>query len=584
MLKRVFNSIRSKLIVSSTVVVIMLVVLIELIVYSVATQLQVEDAQQLNRQLVASMGKSFDDMDHSFRSGINFITINSEFQAQLQEIPRDADHLGALNVLLKKHLSDRALLLDEVDAVYLFDKEQSLRVFWNKKNWQYPSHVLFPSMEQSWFSPIGRVRGRMLGEHLVYTRQINDMRNLNPIGFVLTVYDRRELEDRVHTISPDAVRQLIVLDQQGNVVTHNCESQAQLEIILWEMQKNPIGEEEAPRPIQGMGRVLLAQYKSAHTGWQVVSLVPLNHVLRAADMTLKLVLGLGALFITIGIVVQALVSSRIVKPLQEIVKTMRQVDEGDYSRRLTIRGEDELSALGASINQMLDTTDNLINQNLRDEIMYRDAQIAALQAQINPHMLYNTLEGINWLAEFGDKDKIRTVTIAFSHLMKALASGPKMVALEEELSYTNDFLCIYQTMLCDKMVYSIDTGDVPMDFTIPRLTIQPLVENAVVHGIKQSVHGGHIHVNLSQARDGLLISISDDGAGMSRQMEQQINRYARGECGKEESILFGMGMRNVIDRIHLLYPGGNTVFTVSSSQWGTTVDIVLPIWEQEGER
>lgn len=578
-MKRRFFSIQSKYIVSGVTLIVVLVALIEVCVYTVLAPSQMEDAKRQSAQLIATIGKSFDDMNRSFKSSINFITMDAEFQALLGQAAEGAGDFGEMNVKLKKHLTDRAILIDEVDALYLYDARGQLRTFWHKRNLQRESFVLFPHIEAAWFSPIGRVTCRMIGGRLLYTRQINDMWNLKTRGYLLAIYDPAELQERVSTVVPDAQRLLLVLDQHGEVVTHNFQSQEQLAALLSRIDF----ENHADGSIlqaEGMEKSLLAQSVSAETGWRTVSIMAVDRILHSSQLALNIVLGLGALGVLIGVAVQVLISRRIVRPLLQMVDTVRGADAGDYSRRIDIKTGDELSILAASFNQMLATTDNLVNQVLLGEIKYRDSQIAALQAQINPHLLHNTLECINWLAEFGRKEDIRSVTIAFSHLMKALSSGPMTVPLREELSYTEDFLHIYKTLLCGKLSYTIDVSDVSPDTPVPRLTIQPLVENAVLHGVKRSLRDGHIHVSVSAAEQGLLISIVDDGAGMSEETMDRINRYAQGNLPEEEAGTLGLGIRNVIHRIQLLYPG-KTVFSVNSSEWGTAVDMLLPLAEKE---
>lgn len=575
------TSIRAKLTRSSTIVIILLVLLIELCVYFSATRLQIRDSIMLNTELVDTMGKSFDEMHVSFKHAINFVTMNTDFQNVLAGKDDIVWKYGEDNAKLKELLADRALLCDEMDDLYLFDKDEKLRTVLRKKYRQGEPYLLFPEIDVSWFPDSGKVTTKIINGKLVFMRAINSMENLGRIGYLMTVYDNTELLKRVSTVISNKHRFVIVFDQNDEVVVHNYDDDIQLQTMLQNVDFSELNNSQIIT-IPRIGKTLIAQYVSPYNNWRTVSAVAINQVTRSSDVILKIVLVLGILCIVAGIVVQWLLAQRIVGPLNAMVKTVQQADEGNYRNRMEIGTGDELDILAHSFNEMLSKTDTLVNQVLRNEIKYRDMQLMALQSQINPHLLYNTLECINWLAEFGRKEDIRCVTIALSNLMKSLAAGPKMVELKEELLYTEDFLLIYKVLLGDKLQYTIDTVDFNENISIPRLTIQPLVENAVLHGIKKSMTGGNINVNISSTEDGVLISVVDDGVGMAQEYVDAINAYATGESSNNMQQM-GVGIRNVIDRLKLIYHDDATLIVNSSPDWGTVIDMHIPITNQEGD-
>ena len=280
---------------------------------------------------------------------------------------------------------------------------------------------------------------------------------------------------------------------------------------------------------------------------------------------------------------QWILARRITQPLDDIVKSIVDANIGDYSNKVSVNTGDEMEVLASTYNNLIKQTDTLVNQVLKGEIEYRNAQIQALQSQINPHLLFNTLECINWLAEYGRKDDIRQVTTSFSKIMKAMMSGPQMVTLGQELELVRDFLVIYKIFLMDKLEYVIDVPTDLLELPVPRLMIQPLVENAVVHGIKESINGGNINIIAASTVEGITISIIDDGAGMKEDCVKAVNDYFAGTASQEQKDMIGVGFKNVIDRIHLIYGSKAKLYLSSSPDWGTIIQLDITEEDEDVE-
>lgn len=567
------HSIRGKFTISSAIVITAMILLIEVSIYMVAVRRQMRDSGQFYSDLVDAMGKSFDDMHLSFKRGIDFITMNEELQKVLSAPYDSQDEFEELNGRLKVLLTNRALLVNEIKGLYLFDADEQFRILWKKKNIMGEIYLPFPKIDNEWFLPSGKVSSRMINGNLVFTRAIRSMKNLDTIGYLMVVYDDELLNQRVEGVLPNDASSIMVFDEYGSIITHNYHDTGVPEHVLEELNVDDISEYEVVQ-LNGSGRVMVSQYISGSTGWGIVSLVDVDYIIRSSVFLRNLVLILGMAAVLGGTAIQWGMAKRIVRPLNHMVRVVGYAKDGDYTKRMEINTRDELMILGDAFNHMLEKTDVLVNQVLKDEIKFKEEQLALMQAQIHPHMLYNTLECINWLAEFNRKDEIRQVTIAFSNLMKSLTSDRKMVTVEEEISYVRDFLSIYQIMLEEKMEYQIEAAPELLKVEIPRLLIQPLVENSVVHGIKQSLNGGHIHMSVMPSRQGFLISVLDDGAGMTAGQVERIRAFAAGE--KEYGDEIGLGLRNVMERLSLVYGDRARLHVTSEEGWGTTMDIFIP--------
>ena len=190
--------------------------------------------------------------------------------------------------------------------------------------------------------------------------------------------------------------------------------------------------------------------------------------------------------------------------------------------------------------------------------------------------MYNTLECINALSQLDRKDDVRVVTGAFARLMKTKMSDRRFTTVREELACVEDFLQIYKVMQGEDLEYSIRMDAACADCAIPSLMIQPIVENAVLHGIVPSARKGACTVEVCMEEGLLHISVSDDGVGFLPDPWAAANAYLAGEATPEQKELLGIGMKNVIDRIRFVYGARGRIILLSDREWGTTFDFFLP--------
>lgn len=576
------RSIHTQMIASNALIITTLVALIGASVYFGATWLQIRNSQRLNNELVAAKGKNFDETSGAFKRTINYLTITNELDQALNLATNDPTSLDVANRAIKKAITDKSIFFDEIYGWYLYDADHNLRAHQRKRYHKGERDVLFPKMDESWFEPSGQIRSFVLDGRLLYTRKIFSYKNLDELGYFVAIYDNDYLDQQLSTILASDKQFAAVFDEYGSLIVHNYTDNDTMNFILEEVDFSTVENSQIVK-IPKLGRTIVTQYISPYNNWRLVLAVSLKEITQFSDLLLLIIIVVGCFGLLFGNITQAVNSRHIVKPLSHMVNVVNKVEQGDYSQRINPQQSEEMQILANSFNQLVKTTDNLINQVLRHEIKYRDMQLEAMQAQIRPHILYNTLECINWLAEFGRKEDIRKVTIAFSNIMQSLAKGEKFITVREELSYTEDFLAIYKILLEDKFSYTIHSQNTALDdIIIPRLTIQPLVENAVLHGIKKSCEKGKVTVSLASTPEGILISVIDDGVGMEEEIVRSINHYAE---TPDESLTtsFGLGLRNVIDRLWLVYQGKSRFSVTSSLGWGTTIDVFIPLKEDENE-
>lgn len=309
------------------------------------------------------------------------------------------------------------------------------------------------------------------------------------------------------------------------------------------------------------------------TGWTLVSMVPYKSVM-AETMAIS---GVMILAVAITLIVTLLLLNRIltgvVKPLKKLEKYIVQVNPDNMDQRMEILTDDEIGHLSMKFNQMMDRIRNLKEQVIEEQEDKRKYELQALQAQINPHFLYNTLDSIIWMAETNDSN-IVAMTEALAKLFRiSLNKGNEEISLERELEHVKNYLIIQSMRYADKFTYEISAEPGVERCRTIKLILQPIVENCIYHGIKKKRGTGKITVRAYRREQNLIIEVSDDGCGMP---EEICRKILSDEIESENISGSGIGVKNVNERIQLRFGKKYGLSYSSEEGVGTTVTYVLP--------
>ena len=293
-----------------------------------------------------------------------------------------------------------------------------------------------------------------------------------------------------------------------------------------------------------------------------------------------LIMVMLAIFILITIAIVFLsfyIPLSITKPITKLSQVADQVANGD----LTVRAGDEAMAgrevtvLGESLNAMIDKVNGLLAQVTKEQISLRKAELELLQAQINPHFLYNTLDAIVWLAEAGEKEKVVAMVGSLSDFFRtSLNQGKDVITIREEMVHVVSYLKIQQVRYQDILSYEIDVDEELFDCQIPKITIQPLVENALYHGIKNKRGGGKITVSGGFVDGDCMIRVQDNGMGMTPERLMEVKEGIANKVPEEARIY---GIFNVNERIRLKFGDKYGISVDSVYGEGTSVTVRLPL-------
>lgn len=265
----------------------------------------------------------------------------------------------------------------------------------------------------------------------------------------------------------------------------------------------------------------------------------------------------------------------IVDPVKELCEVATTVGTGDFEVRAQSENTDELAILGESFNEMVGRIGTLVEDVKIEQEKLRSIELQLLQEQINPHFLYNTLDTITWLSETGENEQVIAMVNALSDFFRTgLSNGKSIVTIKEEVKHVESYLSIQRFRYQDILEYEIDIPEDIEEAIIPKLTLQPIVENALYHGIKNKRGKGRIEIKGYQDGPYIILQVSDDGIGISKEKLKRLNDLIKeGADTKEEK---GFGLRNVYERLHLTYEQSFDMELKSDGESGTEVILKIP--------
>ncbi|WP_297430522.1 sensor histidine kinase [Clostridium sp.] len=320
----------------------------------------------------------------------------------------------------------------------------------------------------------------------------------------------------------------------------------------------------------------LTKIDSKYTGWATIGVFPESESLRIIKNIKYYSLIVAIIALIIAQILVIIFTRSIVNPIQKLKKLMKKAQEGDLTVSFNAKYNDEIGELGSSFNTMVKEINKLINLVQIEEKKKRIAEMNVLQAQIKPHFMYNTLDTIRWMAEEHNAEDIVEIIEAFTNLLRiSLSKGKEIISVKEELSHVQSYLIIQKIRYEDKLEYEIKFEDSILNYKLIKLILQPLVENAIYHGIKEKRGNGKIIITGKIEENLLYFTVVDNGKGMDEQTLNKINNMLKNNSGNKNDI--GYGIFNVNERIKLIYGEEYGLTYKSIYGEGTIVELRHPI-------
>ncbi|MHC5269405.1 cache domain-containing sensor histidine kinase [Enterococcus sp. LJL98] len=334
---------------------------------------------------------------------------------------------------------------------------------------------------------------------------------------------------------------------------------------------------------QGEKRIVTVK-TMGYTGWKVVGVTPVSEMRSAIFNNHLLLVSLAVMVSLLILSINLLISARVTNPLRQLEKAVSRMEQDIYDIDIPVEGSYEIQHLSRTLMTMAHTMQRLMADIVKQQEQMREKEMNVLQQQINPHFLYNTLDSTIWMIESGRYEGAITMITSLAKFFRiSLSKGKNIIALEDEIKHVQSYLTIQEIRYKNKFSYTIAVDESIENAATIKLIIQPLVENAIYHGMDYMYEEGEIQIRAYRYQEAIYIDIEDNGPGMT---EEEVNHLRHGTKPKTKKRGSGIGFANVEERIKLFYGDQYGIAVYSEPDEGTLIRIHLPFQpiEEESEK
>jgi two-component system sensor histidine kinase YesM len=588
--RSLFTSIRVTLHLSYFVVILLGITLVGTVSFYVSYQSMLERVESASFQIVRQIEKN---MDNDFQNKRNLLLAPYYNQEYIDGINAYATMDEQAQFLFRQKIGDLFLKSFNITPIRDFKRFQiyySSGELLNASD-AYKAVAAKDVQNADWFRQTVAKDGRVhfngpltsmpaeTGE-AAYSSSLLIRDFSNPVNFIIV---RAEYNDELfrsigQNDNLSASSRIVILNEHNQQVYGSSErpdtasEPGMLSLINSESGKFWYGS--------GQDEKLVAYTRSDYSNWKVVLVTPKKEIFGPLDQikTTTLVTALIAFVVTLCI--SLLFGRSITNPILDLYKTVNRVKRGDFSVRVHVKRSDEIGRIATNFNDMQDELQTLIESKYIYQIKLQQVELAMLYSQINPHFLYNTLDSIKAMADYYKVEDIGDMAQSLADMFRYnTKSKDEVVTLRDELEQIDAYMNIQRTRFEDKLAYELDIDEELYTFAILKMTLQPLVENAVFYGVEQKLGKSKIRITARKEDNHMLLTISDDGVGMSGERLQEI--HARlGEPFYMEHLPVaasegGIGLRNVYAR-YAIRLGDQFEFQIDSQAGhGTSVTLKL---------
>jgi len=402
----------------------------------------------------------------------------------------------------------------------------------------------------------------------------------HPYAYLIISIEEQTFRNFFNRYRPN--QEMVLLNEEGLVMAHS--KQENLGTPYPYLSLLP--EQSGANFVKSDGEeIVLTNKVLSFSGWQLVNRVPYETAIKQISEIRKTDYTIQLLFLIIFIIFLWLVVNRITKPILVLAKVASSVKRGALNIRANIKGEDEIARFGRVFDEMLDNTELMIQQIVDEQTRKRKAELELLQAQINPHFLFNLLNSIRLKIRLkGDQENAALIASLSKLLRMTINRNNEFVTIQEEIEVVEHYVLLMNVRHNQKIQFGVDAStDVCLE-EIPRLTIQPLIENAFIHGLEQK--RGQIDLVIWKESDFLMITVKDDGNGMTEDQLSEVVRNLNQKDNSERSTsrVNGIGLQNVNERLLMIYGPAFNMEVRSQSGEGTEMRLRIPLRTYGGDR
>lgn len=385
----------------------------------------------------------------------------------------------------------------------------------------------------------------------------------NHLGVVLIDVSYRFIEDYIKSLNLGKNGYAYILDSDNMIIYHRDEN-----VLMDEMKADELrmlSKLSNQSEISDNFEYIITKDEIANSNWLLVGISSMENVHELKNSLIKTLVLINLLILLASIFISFAISGKFTDPITQLQNAMMKLDENWGHLQISPHSSIEIKELAREYNELIDRIKLLTQDIAQKEDAKRIFELKALQSQINPHFLYNTLDTILWLAEFGENEKVVDVSKALSQMLRfSLNINQNMVELEHEIQHVENYLKIQKYRYEDKIHYEISGDENLFHAKVPKMILQPIIENAIYHGIRKKSGMGTILIEFKAKGEDLILCVFDDGIGYCEEAEKSESKIGL------KAKLGGIGLGNVDQRIKILC-GEEYGISVQARQGGGTI-------------
>lgn len=367
---------------------------------------------------------------------------------------------------------------------------------------------------------------------------------------------------------------VFIVDQDGNIVYHPQQQQLYNELQTENIEAVMNAKTDTVTVGKGEHEKIYTISRSEKTGWTVVGCMNVAELLKSSRQAQRIYVICAAGLIILALFFSKIIARNITYPIQSLRDSMKKVQAGEFpTTDLEVSSENEIGSLTESFNVMTHRIEELMAQNIHEQEQKRKSELKALQSQINPHFLYNTLDSIIWMAEGKKNEEVVLMTASLARLLRqSISNEDELVSVGQETEYARSYLTIQKMRYKDKLEFQIDISPAISGVKIIKLVLQPIIENAIYHGLKYKDSKGFLVVRGYQDGEKAVIEVEDNGVGMDEATLSHI--FEKHKVNYHSN---GVGVYNVQKRLKLYYGEEYGIVYKSRKNEGTRAVITIPM-------
>ena len=400
-------------------------------------------------------------------------------------------------------------------------------------------------------------------------KAILDFDTMKPAGYINIVYENSYLSDILADNSSKYSGASYVVNTHGTIMVANKEGYVgeNFPVKLSDLRASNTSRYDMFSSTQAFYFV----GNEMPNGWSLVQTVSVKEFNKEMNHLIVLAAGIVLLVLEISLGFVWYVTSRIAYPAKELMESMKTLAKDNEYPRVKIVSNDEIGMIGLEYNKMAENIETLIEKVYKMELTQKQAELEFLQMQINPHFLYNALDTISWMALAKGNMDVSEMTIALAELLRATIKKESFITLREEMNTVKDYLLIQQERFGDKISSEYFVEEDAYSCMVPNFILQPVIENAIIHGLEPKIEKGKLSINISIQDEFLTFLVEDNGVGMDETEILDLYKKCR-ENNTKQSI----GLKNVYRRLLLCYGEASMLKIESKKEQGTRISFLIP--------